>query len=421
MSNACGLARLREAASGWWGTVMTADLLTERDRTHPDYVVYTPGSLDGSTHDTGNEHFFVFDGPDGSLLAIWSQSTQEHQPDHRAVIARSDDGGVSWSQPQRIAGTDEHPASWVFPVVSTRGRIYAFYQGKTHADHSWQGGLCKYSDDAGRTWSQQGTVPAPGTLGLIWQRPMRLSQGKPFAGFTRGIPKGVLPPQPIKSWVANPSVVGFVRFENIDEHPDPPDVKLAFFCSGDDALKVGMQGYPHHPVAQEPSIVLLPDGRLFCVMRTIAGSPYYSISADEGLNWSTPQVLRLCDEGEPLLHPLSPCPIYPTAQDDYFMLIHNHDRWQIVDGNLGRRPLCIVRGEFRAGADQPIWFSKPQFFMDTDGVAIGYENRVDGLAMYSSVTHSDGQTTLWYPDRKLFLLGRVIRRDMLDAMAIVNV
>ena len=34
-------------------------------RTRPDYVVFTPASLDGSSHDTGNEHFFVFGSPDG--------------------------------------------------------------------------------------------------------------------------------------------------------------------------------------------------------------------------------------------------------------------------------------------------------------------------------------------------------------------
>ena len=42
--------------------------------TRPDYIVYIPKSMDGSTHDTGNEHFLVFDGPDGSLMTVWTQS-----------------------------------------------------------------------------------------------------------------------------------------------------------------------------------------------------------------------------------------------------------------------------------------------------------------------------------------------------------
>ena len=42
-------------------------LQRELQRSQPDYFVYVPGSFDGSTHDGHNEHFLVFDGPDGSL------------------------------------------------------------------------------------------------------------------------------------------------------------------------------------------------------------------------------------------------------------------------------------------------------------------------------------------------------------------
>ena len=41
---------------------------TERLRTRPDYTAYVPKSLDGSTHHTGNEHFLVFESPDGGHL-----------------------------------------------------------------------------------------------------------------------------------------------------------------------------------------------------------------------------------------------------------------------------------------------------------------------------------------------------------------
>ena len=47
----------------------------ELQRSAPDYVVYVPKSVDGSTFDTGNEHFLVFPGPDGSLMAVWTQSS----------------------------------------------------------------------------------------------------------------------------------------------------------------------------------------------------------------------------------------------------------------------------------------------------------------------------------------------------------
>ncbi len=254
--------------------------------------------------------------------------------------------------------------------------------------------------------------PAEPAVWLVWQRPERLSEGKPFVGITRWVGAGVLPPKPIDSWVAEPAVVDFVRLENIDEHPPAERIELRFMCVGEEAkceaLKVGAQGHPDYPVAQEPSLVTLPDGRLFCVMRTIAGSPYFSVSGDGGLTWSPPEVLRQCDGGEPLLHPLSPCPIYRTVQGDYFLLIHNHGKWRPEGGDLLRNPLYLVRGKFQPEVRQPIAFEPPRKFMDTANVPLGYQNRVNGLAMYSSVTYHDERTVLWYPDRKFYLLGREI-------------
>ncbi len=56
-------------------------------------------------------------------------------------------------------------------------------------------------------------------------------------------------------------------------------------------------------------IVKLPDGRLFCVIRTSSGSPFWSVSADTGETWIQPRRLLRRDGGAPLLHPLSPCPL----------------------------------------------------------------------------------------------------------------
>ncbi|MCC6488138.1 MAG: exo-alpha-sialidase, partial [Candidatus Hydrogenedentes bacterium] len=101
---------------------LQALLQEEMQRSQPDYVVYVPKSVDGSTFDTGNEHFLVFDGPDGSLMAVWTQSTHEGAGDHRIMFVRSGDGGKTWSEPKRIAGSprkgEGNQASWAFPMVS---------------------------------------------------------------------------------------------------------------------------------------------------------------------------------------------------------------------------------------------------------------------------------------------------------------
>ena len=75
--------------------MVDATLRAEMMRSQPDYVVYVPKSLDGSTFDTGNEHFLVFEGPDGSLMAVWTQSSYEGAGDHRILFTRSDDDGIT--------------------------------------------------------------------------------------------------------------------------------------------------------------------------------------------------------------------------------------------------------------------------------------------------------------------------------------
>jgi hypothetical protein len=99
------------------------------------------------------------------------------------------------------------------------------------------------------------------------------------------------------------------------------------------------------------------------------------------------------------------------------LFIHNNDgtfqgfRPKPIVTGFNRRPIYLVPGRFQAGADQPVWFDELQLFMDHDNVSLGKpgtSGRFD-LSLYSSFTVRHGEAVLWYPDRKFFLLGRVIR------------
>lgn len=409
--------------------------------TKPDYVVFVPEVTDAGVNDTGNEHFLVFDGPDGSLMAVWTQSSAEAQPDQHIAFARSADEGATWTKARIIAGPripgEGEIASWAFPLVSERGRIYVLYSqhvGKFDTFPHTTGRMDGiFSDDNGQTWSAPQTIPMPRTgrdnpdtsfpgNWICWQKPLRLTKdGRYYAGITRWTSKAVKA-NPIKSWMSHDSVVEFMRFDNIDDNPEVAGIQIRWFAFDKDAITVPFPGHPEVSACQEPSIVKLPDARLFCVMRTSAGSPFWTASADDGKTWSPARRLLRRDGGEPLLHPLSPCPMYDVGDNEagsgrYVLFTHNHDghykNFKPTDTSFHRRPVYIVPGRFRPGADQPVWFEEPRFFMDHDGVSLGKpgtRGRTD-LALYASWTVRHGKAVLWYPERKFFLLGREVGEE----------
>jgi hypothetical protein len=409
----------------------------EAQRTRPDFTVYIPKSIGESCVDGGNEHFLVepLPGVPGGLFAIWTQSSFEGNPDQRIVFAKSTDGGKTWIEPTTVAGPkppDLGMASWGFPLVSRSGRIYVIYSRHTGVNdvftHTTAIMGCVCSDDCGATWSPEAILPMPRSCWdnpdpaippnwIVWQKPLRLPGGKYFTGFTHWVSPAVRPKAPRPEWWAEAAVVEFIRFENIDDNPAPKDVAITYLTPDKKALQVGLIGHPDVPAIQEPSWVPLPDGRLFAVMRSTRGYPVYAVSADNGETWSQPEPLRRYDDGPVMPHPCSPCPIYALDAKNFILFYHNHDGnfmgYTPAQTMLHRRPVCLARGEFRPEARQPVWFSEPWCFMDTGGVPM---LRAD-MAMYASTTRDNDDLIIWYPDRKFFLLGKRVPREMVLNMA----
>ncbi|MBM4026683.1 MAG: exo-alpha-sialidase, partial [Planctomycetes bacterium] len=157
------------------GAPMNDRVLSPEERrllTRPDYIVYVPKGHEDGAYDRVNEHFLVFNGPDGSLMTIWTQEWQvpgQGNVNH-TIFARSTDEGQTWSPPQTIAGpcrVDDpaHMANWAFPMVSKSGRIYVIY----NAYHGVKGWIAfhtgtmagSYSDDLGANWAAPQEIPMP--------------------------------------------------------------------------------------------------------------------------------------------------------------------------------------------------------------------------------------------------------------------
>jgi hypothetical protein len=372
-------------------------------------------------------------------MAVWTQSTREGAGDHRIMFSRSTDEGVTWAPPKRLVGPrwpgDGNIASWGYPLVSKSGRIYVVwnqYQGPIDVTDQFTGTMdCMYSDDMGETWSETATIPmkrsphdhwdprVPSNW-IVWQKPIRDLQGRWFTGFTRWLSVAVRRVPHKRSWAAE-SVVEFMRYENIDEDPEPEKIEISWSAWGDRALRVPHYSDPLISVAQEPSLVRLPDERLFCVMRTITGYIWYSLSEDDGETWCSPRPLLRQDHGQPVLAPICCTPIYQMS-DGRYILFHNNNNGR-VDGcepentRVNRRPSSAALGEYRPDAEQPIWFSESKQFMDNDGVRLGPRQGID-IGVYPSFTTRDGNNVLWHPERKFFLLGKRVTPAFLSDLVV---
>lgn len=410
----------------------------EIKRTRPDYVIYAPSAAD-NRNDHGNEHLHVFRAKDGSLCALWTMSQFEGTFTQRPVFSKSFNGGLTWTDPVCLLKdpidivTGKNMGSWAAPAISKSGRIYVFYNKHTGIVPSHQRGLMAIlcSDDSGETWSDEAVRTIPRSIydsenpdepsdWVIWQDALRLKNGRVIFGYTRSWNNPDAPKSPNGVYPEHPCSCEFFRIDNIDDDPAPQDLKLTFTAQNESGLCAPLHCFSDgiRSSGEEPAICELPDGRLFCVMRTGEGHVWYSVSTDDGDTWRPTEMLLDKDGGHGIPHPLSPCPMFRITENQYLLFTHGHD------GFFGktfpqtacnwRNPLVMLKGEFRPDAHQPVWFSAPVTIMDNGTVSIA---RAD-LAMYADMTIEDGTPVFWYPDRKFFLLGRRFPHSMLDTMTV---
>ena len=393
--------------------------------TKPDYVVYVPKQPKGFNRskldphrrgDSYNDHFqVIWDEARKRYYAFWTQASWEGAGDHHVCFSKSADGGKTWSEPLVLAGNERRDcprleADWQQPMLSKTGRLYCLWNQRVRYKYGADTCLSGfYSDDGGETWSQPCTAARPAaklsawnvpiyTTWINWQRPLRLGKdGRYFVG------------------CSSHGGISFWRFENIDENPDVVDIKISSFMDGTNRLTVANMAEKGtyrmddgRSWLEEASVVKLPDGRLFALMRSSIGHPVWSQSRDGGETWSPGKILRDAD-GKPYLHSCSPCPIYdwkgPEAGSGaYFALIHDtFDFSNTKTCYQVRGPLYLIAGRFDPKGDQPIRFVRKKFFA----------GRTDGSwnSFYTSYTVANGEGVLWYPDIKYYLLGRKIGKE----------
>lgn len=396
-----------------------------------DFVLYIPHLADGS--DTCNQHVTVLPLPTGEFLATWTMGSLEGGNDQHIVISRSVDGCKTWSEPEYFAGPkdDGFIASWSFPfMVPHTGRIYMFYnkhRGIVDFHHQWTGQLWfRYSDDFGYTWSKAYTHlriernsyshshPEMDPNWIAYQPPIITSAGDVMVGFTHVATKA------LEKENYSSSEVRFLRFDNILTEQDAAKLKVTTLpANGADGLRIEDPRFPGMSLLQEATIQNLSDGRLFSVMRSATGFVIYSISEDNGATWSKPEPLRYFNGGDKVRHPIIPCPLYKLRDNRFILVFHNncgdanHGR-HVSDWCRNRRPVYLAIGrELPHAQGQPIIFKKPVLLADNDRIPISRKQLTE-IGTYTSLFELGDKVYFFFPDRKHFLLGKILSDNILD-------
>ncbi len=403
----------------------------------PDRIVYVPEQQIGPH--TENQHFLVTATMSGAFLACWTSATGEAQPGQRVVVSRSTDRGHTWPPPYQIAPVDptcpaEQIASWMFPIVVPQtGRIYLFWNqnvGATSTRRDLTAQMAyRWSDDDGVTWSDQMhmlSIPKPTPSDedpnepenwVVYQAPIITRRGEVMVGYSR-----FGPGKPKKYLFDNGCEIRFLRFDNILTETDASKLTITMFPQTGPGMRVPWPEHPDISCAQEPTIQELSDGRMICVMRTATGHIYFALSSDGGHSWDAPRPLRYAPAGPKLQQPVCPCPLYKLGDGRFVLIFHNNDG--TANGGPGpcggsavnRRPVYLTVGREINHSDHPIIFARPRIFADNGGVVDG--NNKTEIATYTSFFEHEDEVFLWYPDRKHYLLGKVLSPALLSDAAL---
>lgn len=378
-----------------------------------DFLVYTPSMPQRYEHckpnergDRYNDHFQVlYDANRKTYFAFWTQASKEADKDMHIVFSQSADLKSGWTKPIVLAGCERRSepcamAYWQQPMLSAKGRLYCLWNQQVGTNRCHYGIMRgRYSDDAGVTWSAPADAIWPTNVlrnakapsgtppnWCIWQRPLRFGPGGSyFVGVTH-----------------HSSRVGFISYTNIDDNPEIADIGFRFYHATPDTYLKAPRGLGGS-CCEEASVVKLPDGRLFALLRSRMGHPIWTQSRDGGCTWQATRPLEK-PNGEKFLHCCSPCPMYDwkgceAGSGTYFALIHNTYDFSRKDQVRG--PLYLIAGTFDPTGEQPIRFAEPKLFAP----------RKAGNSFYASYTvDENGVGILWFNDMKYWLLGRKVER-----------
>lgn len=334
---------------------------------------------------------------DGAWLCTLTTGVGEEGESGQHVCSmRSVDQGVSWSKPLALETPGEPESSYSVLLRLPSGRVYCFYNHNTDNvrqvkadDPPFNGGWCsrvdslghfvfKYSDDHGLSWSEKRydipmrmmeidrKNPYGGELKFFWNvgRPF-IRNGCAFVPLTKvgGFGKNF--------FTSNEGVL--LMSPNLCTEQDPERIIWETLPEGELGIRAPKGG---GAIAAEHCYTVLSDNSIFCVFRTIDGSPGCAYSRDGGRSWSPSRYMTYGKDRRVFRHPRAANFIWKTSKGKYLYWFHNHGG----KGYDDRNPAWICGGIEEDSPDgRVIRWSEPELLLydDDPRIRISYPDMIE--------------------------------------------
>ncbi len=373
---------------------------------------------------------YVVRNDDGSWTCVMTTgSGHEGDAGQHVVSVITRDRGKTWEGPFDIEPADGPEASWAMPLrVPETGRIYAFYtynrdnireietvNGET-IDRVDSFGVYayKYSDDQGRTWSDQRyEIPMRefecdrnnvygGDIMFFW------GVGKPFlhndAAYVVASKVGGFGPG---FFVQNEGVL--FRSPNLLTEHDPSEHEWETLPEGDVGLRTPEGG---GPIAGEFNATPMNDGSLYGTFRTIDGWSCHACSRDEGRNWDV-DWMSYTPGGRRVKNPRSANFVRRLSNGKYIYWFCFHGGKKLGEmtsdnpsaGYAHRNPIWMCGGVEKDGR---IHWSQPEIIL--------YDDKIGNRMSYPDFIEEEDGSVFFTETQKEIARVHQLDRDLLEAM-----
>ncbi len=315
----------------------------------------------------------------GSWLCVLTTGTgREGLRGQHVVACISDDKGKTWSDLIDIEPADGPEASWVVPLQTPSGRVYAIYtynaddmrevlnyMGEPIRRVDTLGKLMyKYSDDGGRSWSKE-----------RYELPMRtfeIDRNNIYRGkvqFFWSVSKPIIADGAAYMGMAKVGNFGdgfmhlsegvILKSENVLTEFDPSKIVWETLPDGDVGLRP-----PAGKVADEHNLVSLSDGSLYCTYRTNQGRNCHAYSRDGDHTWTPPAWATYTPGGKLMKQPRAFNKVYKFSNGKYLLFFHNNGARHYASSPQGNRNPTWLSGGIEK--DGYIHWSQPEIFLYDD-------------------------------------------------------